>query len=31
MMLLIKVQNNIKYMIIYFLIKTRVSLKVFKT
>lgn len=31
MMLLIKVQNNIKYMIIYFRIKTRVSLKVFKT
>ena len=31
MMLLIKVQNNIKYMIIYFRIKTRVSLKVFTT
>lgn len=31
MMLLIKAQNNIKYMITYFRIKTRVSLKVFKT
>ena len=31
MMLLIKAQNNIKYMIIYFRIKTRVSLKVFTT
>ena len=31
MMLLIKGQNNIKYMIIYSRIKTKVSLKVFKT
>lgn len=31
MILLIKAQNNIKYMIIYFRIKMRVSLKVFKT
>ncbi len=31
MMLLIKAQNNIKHMIIYFRIKMRVSLKVFKT